>query len=906
MIPLKLELKNFLSYGEAVQTIDLSNYSLICFSGKNGNGKSALLDAITWALWGQARKVSGNVKPDAGLLRLGQTQMLVSLEFEFSKQIYRVRREYAKTYGKPYASLDFEVFDDVAEKFVTLTDKTIRITQEKIETLLGLDYETFVNSAFLRQGLADEFSKKSSKERKQILTNILGLSRFDEYQSLANEKAKSFTDEKKVVAKLLEENVKQVEREKEIKDIQAKKNEELKETTKELVIFQKNLDAKEKQKNSFIEKKHKYDFLLKEKDGFQKRFEKIKVSLKKNVQEWKKIHYKSLLLPNLQNLQKQLLEFKKQEKEFLYQQQKSFSLQEDLLKQREIFQKRFGELKNKLEKQSREKYLSVEKKQLEIKQLQNLAEQNIKIKQDVEKKQKSSNSELLNLEKELKNYEKFELNLEKIKNQFEKRRSFYQVLVQKGNWIRSSINELEQKKEAIKDQESPACPLCEQVLTKARKNFLGTKFKKEYSFLNHRFKRVSELVKKLKDILILQHREFEKLQKEDEFYKKMILKKEELNKNLKLNEHEIQNIDKVLKDLILRESRSQAILNEEKKIYKEQENKIESQVLDMPEINELVLNIKSLEKDKIALKYDNNVHVELQKKINKLEQTLAEFEKIKDELSLQKQKRKHISDLVFELKDLKKKIFELDINIKKINFNKKDIEDIEKDALLIKKDIEVCNKKRENILQQIGSVESELKRIEQLKKDSEIKKERIKLLEVEIEEYQILTQAFGKNGIQALLIEDAIPQIEEEANNILARLTDNQAQVFIESLRDLKSGGVKETLDIQISDSAGIRPYEMFSGGEAFRVDFALRIAISKLLAQRAGTALQTLIIDEGFGSQDEEGLSRLMDAIYAIQKDFSKVIVVSHLTAFKDNFPVHFIIEKNTSGSFVKIEQRG
>ena len=57
--------------------------------------------------------------------------------------------------------------------------------------------------------------------------------------------------------------------------------------------------------------------------------------------------------------------------------------------------------------------------------------------------------------------------------------------------------------------------------------------------------------------------------------------------------------------------------------------------------------------------------------------------------------------------------------------------------------------------------------------------------------------------------------------------------------------------------------HELFSGGEAFRIDFALRIAISKLLARRAGTALQTLIIDEGFGSQDEEGLAHIMEALY-------------------------------------------
>ncbi len=98
----------------------------------------------------------------------------------------------------------------------------------------------------------------------------------------------------------------------------------------------------------------------------------------------------------------------------------------------------------------------------------------------------------------------------------------------------------------------------------------------------------------------------------------------------------------------------------------------------------------------------------------------------------------------------------------------------------------------------------------------------------------------------------------------------------------------------------------MFSGGEAFRIDFALRIAISKLLARRAGTSLQTLIIDEGFGSQDEEGLIHIMDAIYKIQEDFAKVIIVSHLHSMKDQFPVHFIVEKSPSGSKVKVIEQG
>ncbi len=69
---------------------------------------------------------------------------------------------------------------------------------------------------------------------------------------------------------------------------------------------------------------------------------------------------------------------------------------------------------------------------------------------------------------------------------------------------------------------------------------------------------------------------------------------------------------------------------------------------------------------------------------------------------------------------------------------------------------------------------------------------------------------------------------------------------------------MKETLDIQISDGAGVRDYEMYSGGEAFRVNFAIRLALSEVLAQRKGARLQTLVIDEGFGSQDIQGRQRL------------------------------------------------
>jgi len=113
---------------------------------------------------------------------------------------------------------------------------------------------------------------------------------------------------------------------------------------------------------------------------------------------------------------------------------------------------------------------------------------------------------------------------------------------------------------------------------------------------------------------------------------------------------------------------------------------------------------------------------------------------------------------------------------------------------------------------------------------------------------------------------------------------------------------MKETLDIKVTDSSGQRDYEMFSGGEAFRVNFAIRLALSHLLAQRAGARLQTLVIDEGFGSQDADGRQRLIEAINMVKPDFSKIFVITHLEELKDVFPTQIEVEKSASGSRVKV----
>jgi exonuclease SbcC len=171
--------------------------------------------------------------------------------------------------------------------------------------------------------------------------------------------------------------------------------------------------------------------------------------------------------------------------------------------------------------------------------------------------------------------------------------------------------------------------------------------------------------------------------------------------------------------------------------------------------------------------------------------------------------------------------------------------------------------------------------------------------------YEELRLAFGKNGIPAMIIETAIPELETAANRLLNRMTDGRMSLMLTTQREKVTGGVAETLDIQIADELGTRAYEMFSGGEAFRINFALRVALSQMLARRAGAQLRTLFIDEGFGTQDEEGRNKLVEAITAIQDDFDLILVITHIEDLRDSFPVHVLIEKQADGNGSRISVR-
>lgn len=901
MIPIKIQIKNFLSYGSDLQTVDFSPYHLLCLSGKNGHGKSALLDAITWAIWGQARKTSNTAKADHGLLRLGQTHMLVILDFECNNTRYRIRREFALTYGKPYAAIDFGIVDEASDTIAPLTEKTIRGTQQKIEDTLHLSYDAFINSAFLRQGQANEFSKKSAKDRKEILANILGLQRYENMRKLANDQSRQAAIQKQQLLAIQENMALEIEKTAHIQQQLLETEQQLNMHAQEEIQIKTALANLQNERDVLMQQRETKNRILKDIADLTVTQESSRTELRTLVNEWRSIHAQQLSAGSPEKLKEEHAKLtasvqihqealaKKLEKKDLY------------LKEKEIMGQVTHTLKTKQQERVHAAQLHLQQLQMTRTQQEQQRSSSELLERQLQQSITTAQQQIVALSKDISTFAADQLTAQE--KQFEKRRTVYQQWIAQANCLKNELDQLQQKRLFTHDEnDSSSCPLCEQNLSASRKKFLKSKLSKDEQFSTHRYSRLSRLIKTLKPLLVKQHENITTLKDIQTKVQISVHQKAELEKKLTGLQTELATCTASRAALAQQLELAHKIINEQEKTCAALQQSIEQLIMQDPAYMQQLAVMKELEQQYTAIVYNAEEHKQHVTQLQEITHQLNSYEKLQQQLHIQQERQRIISTSCMMLKKIKASLCALHKQL--LDFSQLEERTVQHTAkeLEVKQRNEAGNKHKDRLLQEKGQYTQYLSMLAKLKEEHAKHTIKIKELTETAEDYQSIATALGKNGIQALLIEDAIPEIEHEANELLSKLTDNQAQIFIESLRDLKSGGTAETLDIKISDAAGIRAYELFSGGEAFRIDFALRIAISKLLARRAGTSLQTLIIDEGFGSQDDDGLSYIMDALYKIQDDFKKVIIVSHLPRLKDQFPVHFCVQKGPEGSMIKI----
>jgi exonuclease SbcC len=184
-----------------------------------------------------------------------------------------------------------------------------------------------------------------------------------------------------------------------------------------------------------------------------------------------------------------------------------------------------------------------------------------------------------------------------------------------------------------------------------------------------------------------------------------------------------------------------------------------------------------------------------------------------------------------------------------------------------------------------------------------LKVKKKELLE-EVNEYAILQKAFSKDGIPALMIENAVPRIEDDANEMLSKMTQGRISLEFRLQKKLKGGGFSDSFEIFVTDEKGTRSARMFSGGEKFRVVFAIHAALSSHLAKRTGANIRFLFIDEPSGL-DQQGLDKLVEVLGSLQERYEQILVISHLRELIDYFPQTFYVQKTLAGSKVQSKEK-
>jgi exonuclease SbcC len=452
--------------------------------------------------------------------------------------------------------------------------------------------------------------------------------------------------------------------------------------------------------------------------------------------------------------------------------------------------------------------------------------------------------------------------------------------------LRLAASQLEQKAKEIEEkiklliEDGEKCPLCGSEIGEAELKNIRSNYAEEIEkgFADLKSRR-SEAVNKQKEL--------EALEKEVA----------RLEDGLKKERPGIQARAGVIEKALADADEARAQLAAEK----ENKDEIEQQIArrDFAATEEKLLS--DIERELSRLSYDETAHREIQKRVAELEPYADLKRRLEEADRLDGAEKEAFSRTADTLREMNAAI-DAEMNRRA---------SLAAELILLPKlrsDTAAAEKERQSLIDAGRKIEAALYAIRaKLERFAELEKrraeKRVQLAHAAEEEkiYKDLTLAFGKKGVQQMFIEAAIPEIEAEANKLLSRMTDNRMHLKIDTLRQSRRGDALETLDINISDELGTRSYEMYSGGEAFRINFAIRIALSKILARRAGAPLPTLIIDEGFGTQDATGIEKIKEAISAIQDDFERILVITHIEELRDAFPNRINVVKGPAGSTIE-----
>jgi exonuclease SbcC len=851
MLPIRLELRNFLAYRNKVE-LSFEGLDVAVLSGANGAGKSSLLDAMTWALWGRSR-APGN-RADDMLIHMGQQEMYVMLDFRQESRLYRVRREYKR--GKTNQSALYLYFwDEETDQFQSLTEN-VRETQDKINRLLKLDYETFVDSAFVQQGKADSFTAKTPSKRKDLLYSILGLDRWERYEKQAKAKLDALNTELAV----------------QVASIEALSRDE----GNELDLLKQRDEAEDERKriHAEVEAAQAHYEEIADAPKQRKAAENEAQAIQRRIKE-----YESELSNNQSQLERQ---------------SKRLATFNAVIARREEIETAYGELEQaRLVSDEQSNCLSLwtdlEKQQTLVQRQLDSARaklvQQISIHRDRIAQGEALYTQLPDLQRRLAVAEAEIEDAKTHEHQLEEHREHKTVLAKEitrlettNTSLREQMNALVKKRDTVKSLE--VCPTCGQVVDDS-----------------HREHYVQGLEAEGKEYGDTYRANMSKTKEIEQEIAGIEADAARLTKLIKLADKAKADLGRVIEGIAKAEEAGSR-LDEDIAAAEA----LEKQLAEEDFALELREELAQLQHEIGGIGYDKGLHERARTLITELKAYEPQMRELQTALESAVDLEANIAHVSAQVEQKQFQLSEERKQADSIWETIQQLTELEKDASQRREKLKALQLAEQAANEKKGGLEQKLRAIYEARQHRLEREQKRDQLVEEIALYDELKSAFSKNGVPAMIIETAIPELEETANRLLARMTDGRMAIRFDTQRTNKDGGTLETLDILISDELGQRIYDMFSGGEGFRINFALRIALSQFLARRAGARLQTLVIDEGFGSQDAVGRERIVEAINAIKADFDMILIVTHIEELLDVFPARIEVRKTAEGSVAVI----
>ncbi|HSH05544.1 MAG TPA: SMC family ATPase [Anaerolineae bacterium] len=999
MIPLQLEISNFMSYRQKA-TLDFTAVHVACIAGLNGAGKSSLLDAMTWGLFGQCRARRDDDVVNRVAAALGE-RAEVRFVFALEQVVYRIIRR--KKVGKSM-KLEFQVSHELigteieARTWKSLNEGTKRETQGQIERVLNMHYEMFSNASFLLQGQADLFTTKTANQRKQILADLLGVSQWEMYREAAAERRKEREGDLRVldgrlgdISQELEEQEARQEALQAAQLAAAEKREQLE--TKEALLTQlRQMDASRQQEEKMV---RSLETQLAQSE------QELKARRARREQLVKQLAEHEALVAQAEEIEAAQAAWEAAVATWQAWQEK-FEQYTGYQQAQRPHEVALAQMKSQLEEQiaglvaeeKRVAALVAEKPALEAERAEGekgvaevtaaltalvAQEEAYQAAREVWQKLSSERQlwaqERAQLAGRAKEAEKKRAERERLLGQLataetavtrlagqkealaeaQERLSDVtnqiQVIEQEQPRLMEQMNVLKERIDLLQGTDSGVCPICQQSLEGGHREAAvatlqadGTRFGDKYRQNKKRLVELEQEKEKQAKVIAEGAKVEESWRVQTERVSQTKARAEALAEalagwteadgaRLAALEAKLADDERVKEQEKVMEGLQKALgeregLEKRRAAWQEKLTKGAARLAQIEAAEQAWLTEGVVRQGALVTQLAEEAYgAEARAALAEIEAELAGLEFVMDEYEAARtaheglkgvparyqalgEARAAIEPLAAAVTDIDEQVAVVAERIKELGENlgaaREQLAQMTAAVVDLRVVEEAIFRLREEEVaarEKVGATRQKLAVLDDLRVQREgFLEERAALTQL-IRRLKLLEKACGRDGVQALLIEHALPEIEERANQLLERLTEGKMRVSFETQRQLKvRDALAETLEIRIRDEAGERPYENYSGGEQFRVNFAIRLALSQILAQRAGARLQTLVIDEGFGSQDPQGRQRLIEAINSIEDEFACILVITHIEALRDAFPHRIEVTKRAEGSQINV----